>query len=91
MIRKQCYTAKTQTYNFETYKKRWHNKQTRVQTRQLYWQARDYPMIMNRQSQTEQLFYIPCKAKDLLLKRNDKNKISVMRRFVKNNKNTISN
>ena len=49
------------------------------------------PMIMNRQSQTEQLFYIPCEAKDLLLKRNDKNKIRVMRRLVKNKNNTISN
>ena len=25
------------------------------------------PMIMNRQSQTEQLLYIPCEAKNLLL------------------------
>lgn len=49
------------------------------------------PMIMNRQSQTEQLLYIPCKAKDLLLKRNDKNKIRVMRRLVKNKNNIISN
>jgi len=49
------------------------------------------PMIMNRRSQTEQLLYIPCEAKDLLLKRKDKNKISVMRRFVKNKNNTISN
>ena len=49
------------------------------------------PMIMNRQSQTEQLFYIPCKAKDLLLKRNDINKIRVTRRLVKNKNNTISN
>ena len=44
------------------------------------------PMIMNRQSQTKQLLYIPCKAKGLLLKRKDKNKIRVMRRFVKNKK-----
>jgi membrane-bound inhibitor of C-type lysozyme len=49
------------------------------------------PLIMNRQSQREQLFYIPCEARDLLLKRNDKNKISVMRRFVKNKNNIISN
>jgi len=70
MIRKQCYTAerknKHRLINSKHIKKRWHNKQKRVQTRQLYWQARDYPMIMNRQSQTEQLLYILCEAKDLL-------------------------
>ena len=49
------------------------------------------PMIMNRQSQTEQLLYIPYEAKDLLLKRNDKNKIRVTRRLVKNKNNIISN
>ena len=40
----------------------------------------------DRPSQTEQLLYIPCEAKDLLLKRNDKNKIRVTRRLVKNKK-----
>lgn len=70
MIRKQCYTAerknKHRLINSKHIKKKMAQQANKSSNTTTILASQRLPMIMNRQSQTEQLLYIPYEAKDLL-------------------------